>query len=271
MTAHDDKFLIVDYSPKSITIPGDFDCVLRDEFAAIGGRFNPRLKHGPGWVFSKKTHLEQLTRLFTAYEINSLSVSLTDMDCTSTIKHNGQAQSSTIPEYITTDKQGVIVTLTDGSTLMIARDGLITEFSFGYSDFGQGPSSDECHAAADHAKTDEQYFIDKNLERIRGQIELLRGYDRGHYPWLIRNQAENTWSVYTCNIDSDTINARDYLDAWERVRYDSGDLKPLSNADRERLIAAYNHALELREKRCQKYLDRYGLSKIRINTYWMDR
>lgn len=43
---------IVDYSEKAIAVYGDTRQI-KDELKELGGRFNPRLKDGPGWIFPK--------------------------------------------------------------------------------------------------------------------------------------------------------------------------------------------------------------------------
>ena len=47
------NFSIIDYSEKAIAVTGDTKPIA-DKLKAIGGRFNPRLSCGPGWIFSKK-------------------------------------------------------------------------------------------------------------------------------------------------------------------------------------------------------------------------
>lgn len=58
---------IVDYSPLSFAvigkIKGDETKLFTDELSAAGGIFNPRLKCGAGWIFSKK-HLHTVKEMF---------------------------------------------------------------------------------------------------------------------------------------------------------------------------------------------------------------
>lgn len=48
---------IVDYSDKSIAIYGDTKPI-KDDLKSLGGRFNPKLKDGPGWIFPKSKESE---------------------------------------------------------------------------------------------------------------------------------------------------------------------------------------------------------------------
>lgn len=50
-------FSIVDYSEKAIAIIGDTKAV-KDQLKKLGGKFNPRLSCGAGWIFSKKKEAE---------------------------------------------------------------------------------------------------------------------------------------------------------------------------------------------------------------------
>ena len=51
------KLQIVDYSEKAIAVIGETKDV-KDELKELGGRFNPRLSCGAGWIFSKKKENE---------------------------------------------------------------------------------------------------------------------------------------------------------------------------------------------------------------------
>lgn len=51
------EFKIIDYSEKAIALVGDTKAV-KDTLKKIGGRFNPRLSCGAGWIFSKKKDAE---------------------------------------------------------------------------------------------------------------------------------------------------------------------------------------------------------------------
>lgn len=52
-----DGLQVIDYSEKAIAVTGDTR-PLADTLKALGGRFNPRLTCGPGWIFSKQKETE---------------------------------------------------------------------------------------------------------------------------------------------------------------------------------------------------------------------
>ena len=62
------KFQIIDYSDKAIAVTGDTKAI-KDDLKALGGRFNPRLKCGAGWIFSKKKQ-QALEKLLNMQPVN---------------------------------------------------------------------------------------------------------------------------------------------------------------------------------------------------------
>lgn len=273
------NFLIVDYSEKAIAVPAEYDTALLEEFQALGGRFNKRLKFGPGWIFSKSKNYTALVGLLAAYGIEFSEVALSDINCEASDKPagagvtaTGRTKATSKPDYIAETKDDITVTLTNGETLAIYKDKLKTEFWVGYSCIGQGASSEAAHAEATKARTSERYFINSNLEDLNDRIDLLtgkRGRRYGGYAWLVSADGAK-WSVYNCDSCPEATNAVDCLGRWELVRYNSGLLKRISDADRERIIAGYKYALALREKRCWAYLKRYRLDKLHVHIYCMD-
>ena len=59
------KYQIIDYSEKAIALTGETK-LIKDKLKAMGGKFNPRLSCGPGWIFSKKK-LEELKEILKAH------------------------------------------------------------------------------------------------------------------------------------------------------------------------------------------------------------
>ena len=51
------EFKIIDYSEKAIALVGDTRSI-KDQLKKLGGRFNPRLSCGAGWIFSAKKRAE---------------------------------------------------------------------------------------------------------------------------------------------------------------------------------------------------------------------
>lgn len=60
------KLRFIDYSEKAFAIIGETK-EIKDQLKKLGGRFNPRLKCGAGWIFPKCKGKEIATALgFTA-------------------------------------------------------------------------------------------------------------------------------------------------------------------------------------------------------------
>lgn len=291
-----DKIMIVDYSEKAIAIAAEYETALKDEFKLIGGRFNFRLGFGPGWIFSKKKCENQITRLFAEYDLTDMISRVKLSDIISDTDKANKRGSDSLPDYILTDEArkewitathakyyrkdaikeiAVCIRLSDGGILAIESGKLKTEFWFGESDFGQGPTSEEANESAHKASTDESYFLDANLSDFRDIISGLKGEQEDNYKYLhlytcgLSNGKK--WKLRWSNLNPDSVNWQEFLESWEREQYERGEHRALTDDDRERLIAGYTYALELREKRCRAYLKRYGLSKIHASTYWMDR
>lgn len=62
MKATESTIKLVNYSEKSVAVVGDTKRI-KAQLKALGGRFNPHLTCGAGWIFSKKKQ-EQLQNLF---------------------------------------------------------------------------------------------------------------------------------------------------------------------------------------------------------------
>lgn len=288
-------FYIVDYSPKAFAIAAEYETALQEEFTTIGGRFNSRLAFGAGWIFSKKKHEEQINGLFTAYGIEEITerVKLSDIATDPGKKHGKGAKTAvTLPDYILPDAERkkwitaahgedyikdfpVVVQLSEG-VATINLGGLETEFWFGYSDYGQGLTLEEAYNACKAAQT-EEYFINKNTESLRKILAGLKQETTEEYRYLIlrRNNHYRTpaasWAIHWTNVCPDAVNWVETMDAYDRCDYEKGRLRRITEEERQRLIDGYTLALEMQEKRLKRYLKRFGTSKLRASTYWIDR
>lgn len=273
------KIYIVDYSLKAFAIIADFETAFKEEFQAIGGRFNSRLSFGAGWIFSKNKHRGQIDALFASFGVLDIieCVSLSDVE-TAPKKHNkAQKQKQVIPDYILTadevknkySRAACGVRLSDGVLLINEKEALQTVFWFGYSDCGQGPTEEEANASAN--AFGEKDFISKNTERLRNALAILKGESELNRHFLLWKNDNDCYDFHQIDFSPNVKDWEEYLDAWDKKHYIEGKIRKMTDEERERLITGYTIALERREKRCEKYLKRYGLSKLSISTYWMDR
>ena len=284
---------LIDYSEKAVAIKADYDCALQDEFKMIGGRFNPRLSFGAGWIFSRKKHEGNLRGLFDNYGLSVASVTLSDMGVNSDKTSTDSDGKTETPDYILTDKErkewaqsigydyknyNVAIRLSGGEIVAISKPDLKTEFW--HHDEGSG--YDEHCRITETAQTKRDYFIGENTDSFRELIEDFINPGSGRedygykYLWLGKwnRDGRNQWNLKWLDISPESTNCREALgwhDSELQSMYDEGRFKPLSDDDRARLLAGYRIALEAIEKRCNAYLKRYGVEKLSFRTYWADR
>lgn len=259
-------FQVIDYSEKAIAVVGDTRDI-KDKLKALGGRFNPRLSCGAGWIFSKKQQAE-VEKLLQGGKVEKSSGK-------PKTKKN-EAIEEAKAEYVKVWKndermikfcQNEIsnaVKLSDGRVVVVKKQKLETSFCFGYSDFGQGFDSDEANKAAHHAQTSEKYFRDQNLAYFKDTINMLKGkkeksWDRDAY------LSQSCYSDNPINIHK--VIGLHYCDYVEQRH---GRYTEMSDADKKLVIAMYEEEMDKMSKRIDSYLKRYGLSKLNVWTYWAD-
>ncbi len=152
------------------------------------------------------------------------------------------------------DNIGALVRLTTGEIFCIEKPRIETSFCFGES----GYDADDAYHMAHVARTNEDYFKERNLRDLKTEIDLL-SYRTGLYN-NERLAAERwgcdgvVWVSFCSRFDRDGKFISDEL----------------SEEDRERVLEGYRKAYKAFEKRLDTYLKRYGLSKVRSWTYWRD-
>ena len=109
-----------------------------------------------------------------------------------------------------------------------------------------------------YAKTNTDYFMEENLEKLNEMVELI--------------ETENVYvdyHYYNAPKDSKLKSIRVFKDWWQEQKYHDM-LELITEQDKERVIAGYKKVIEAFTKRLQTYLKKYGLSKIKSWTYWVD-
>lgn len=169
------------------------------------------------------------------------------------------------------------VRLQNGGILYFEKLSIETEFCFGYSTCGQGAEHEEACEAAREAAT-ESYFLHANLdkmdERIRA-LELNCHYPEGEWnstydglTWYIQRQSYNRQKEELNLFECRAWRECDVED--EPWCYKPGSYEKMSDADRLTILAGMKREREKFKKRLCAYLKRYGTSKLRTWTYWMD-
>lgn len=265
---------IVDYSEKAIAVVGDTRDI-KEQLAAMGGRFNARLSCGAGWIFSKRKRdeVEQF-----------LSGAMTEVDkAIAKKKAENKRPAADIMEELEREYRSVwgeddrmvkhctgeisgAIRLADGRIVAVDKAKLDTDFCFGY---GYGTEYEEAQAAASAARS-EEYFRRKNTEDLQRIIDLLKGVDEDQAwyhgkPYLTQHCYSSCGVINHWNVS--ILNHRGYED-W--VEYNKGGCTELTAEETKAVIALFEEELRKRNKRIDAYLKRYGTEKLNIWTYWSE-
>lgn len=140
-----------------------------------------------------------------------------------------------------------------GYLIEFEKPSIKKDFCFGYDDFYS--NQEDADEMAAHARTNERYFIEKNLEEINSLIKSLE-----------------SGKVYARTSRPDAINLRSlvfekYLRIYE---FEKEKCDELSGSDVAGLIEMAQSERRKFEKRLGIYLKRYGLSKLNVWTYYRD-
>lgn len=250
------------YSEKAIAVIGDtrpFADVLR----ANSGRFNARLSCGAGWIFqaTKRDTIIEALKAAGATVSESDTVPARNSSDSST-KRNGGGYPDTamggqkvVIEY--GEKRGDLEYYKSRfSTGIRFPEGVYLfqkpriENDFCFSD--EGPEYDYYKELCNDKKLLEEHFIAHNMEQVREPKE-------GETMYIIKDSWSTDGQVWIMWSDYPYIPARDQIvrEATEREQQE--------------------YRLQLRAvraefgKRIDKYLKRFGTSKLHIWSYWADR
>lgn len=256
------------YSEKAIAVIGDtrpFADVLR----ANGGRFNARLSCGAGWIFqaTKKDIIIEALKAAGAAVSESDTVPARNSSNSSTRRNGGTSRNS--GGYPDTAIGGQKVVIEYGekrgdleyyksrfSTGIRFPEGVYLfqkpriENDFCFRD--EGPEYDYYKELCNDKKLLEEHFIAHNMEQVREPKE-------GETMYIIKDSWSTDGQVYIRWSNYPYIPARDQIvrEATEREQQE--------------------YRLQLRAvraefgKRINKYLKRFGTSKLNIWSYWADR
>lgn len=255
------KIQVIDYSGKSIAIIGDTRDI-KDKLKQLGGKFNPRLSCGAGWIFSKRRQ-EDLKQL-----LQNGKAGKTAMKSKTEDNHVIEEAKAEYVKVWGNDKRMVkycqekisnAVKLSDGRIVIIEKQKLKTAFCFGYFDYGK--DYDDANEAADAARRDEEYFREKNLEFLEEKISLLKDSETScEAPYLSQKSYLDIGLINIHKVVS--------LGCFDFNEQRHGHYTKLSKDDRKLILSMYEGEKKKVNKRIDAYLKRYGLSKVRVHTYW---
>lgn len=255
------------YSEKAIAVIGNtrpFADVLR----ANGGRFNARLTCGAGWIFqaTKKDIIVEALKAAGATVSESDTVPARNSSNSSTRRNGGTRRNGSGYPDTAIGGQKVVIEYGEKrgdleyyksrfSTGIRFPEGVYLfqkpriENDFCFSD--EGPEYDYYKELCNDKKLLEEHFIAHNMEQVREPKE-------GETMYIIKD----SWST----------DGRVYI-SWANYPYSANDQIVREATEREE----QEYRLQLRAvraefgKRVDRYLKRFGTSKLHIWSYWADR
>jgi len=156
-------------------------------------------------------------------------------------------------DYILKSTSEVIET-SKGYLIRFEKPSIKTRFCFGHGYNGISTSEDAKRAFdnAEYARTNEQYFINENLEEINDKIKQYEENDL-YYCDIIINQLIKCITTEKCI-----------------YHYNDEHVEKVSEQDKELILNTLKSEKAKFEKRLNTYLKRYGLSKVHSWTYLVD-
>ena len=148
----------------------------------------------------------------------------------------------------------------------LTKPAIETEFWFGESDCGQGPSPEENTRNMNFVRlTIEDYFMNRNLRGIDENINRLNEIIAGNSNYKVKHYIH-----YWSSPEDTPIHGFCFEHPWYGSSV-SGESWDLDIEDVKMLLEAYKLQRERFVKRLEAYLKRFGSSKLHISSYWIDR
>lgn len=184
-----------------------------------------------------------------------------------------------------TNKVAALAELPDGDMIPVEKQKIETDFCFGES----GYDADDAARAAANARTNEGYFRRENMRHFNKWIDDLAEQEEIHgvdprlprfvmliaeKPYYGQPDASKLKGLTFCR-DGDVLDAlggsafvRDM--PGQRVTVRGQNYRIPTRGELAAIRAAYEQAREEHGKKVDRYLKRYGLSKVNSWTYWRD-
>ena len=262
---------IIDYSEKAFALVGETKTI-KDNLKSLGGRFNPKLSCGAGWVFPK-------SKLTTVQAFLNMGV----METHNHAQKRDEALWEEFRQRVSKAEDGrqelIERHLKDASEIMMTDCGVILVFDKPHVDAGtfwfhdEGPNYEYYKQVTDNDETKKEYFLRQNLHEYDDLIKgMTERKDRFGYE-LVPVFHEHEWCSKGLLGWANEVRMMEE----HRVREDEQDPRTrncvhrMTESDAKKALAILKSERAKFEKRLHAYLKRYGLSKIRFGTYWADR
>lgn len=239
-------YSIIDYSDKAIAVTGDTRQI-SGELKRIGGRFNPRLTCGPGWIFPAKKRAELEALLAGNYDETGRPETAAN-EGRKTLEEWAKVQQD--PDYIMKAYESA-VKLADG-VVLFNHPKIKTEFCFR----DEGPDYEFYKELGSDENLLRDYFIRENMDQY-GIAEPDENTDM----YIVKYAGEyRPGRVYV-----KFCNCPEYLDL---RREDT--IRIATDTERSLYLAELARVRKAFRKRLDTYLKRYGTKKIHTWSYWAD-
>lgn len=242
------KFQIIDYSEKAIAIVGD-TMSIKEELKKLGGRYNPRLSCGAGWVFPKSKSAE--VQSIIGCEGNTptnVAKQKVVVNPYKAVLEEYLAERKLPSDITYYGKKNIGAVRANGGYILIPKPDIENKFCFR----DEGEDYEAYKEIIKTEKTLECYFLSENLDKVDSKIKLLEECARLFVSLPYDYNGQVSW----------------YEGLWGEKRNESDVEMPAEL--RDELIEAYKVSRSLFEKRLKNYLKRYGTSHIHTWTYWAD-
>lgn len=249
------SYTVVDYSEKAIAVTGDTRAI-SDKLKALGGRFNPRLSCGAGWIFSKKKESE-VRALLAGSQVGDATAPKKEKEVEA-----GAEFIATLDEWVSGIQKGdkdyyrkhnaAAVKLPEGY-FVISKPSIENKFCF----HDEGPDYETYKSLHKSEAVMRDYFLRENLSDLDRQIKSLEDMDETMF------LAPTGWQSEVLPRTSR------YMSEWAR-NAEREEAREMTESERKQCAAALRFVRAGFEKRLQTYLKRYGVSKIHTWTYWAD-
>lgn len=264
---------IVDYSEKAFAVIGETKSI-KNDLKRLGGRFNPKLSCGAGWIFSKKA-LDEVRKFLDCGEVsanNNQPTQKKDEALWEECKRRLLKENNNNQERTQDDLKRI-------SNLMMCECGLILTFEkrhinvdFPFAD--EGPQYEFYKELCSSEKALSDYFISENLEWYDDMIKRLETR-RDHYdnPLVGVIYESRIWSKdgYQSTGISNTMQMMGEYDFKSENADNRVPVFQMTENDLTKALAIIKDERAKLEKRLNSYLKRYGTKKIHTWSYWADR
>lgn len=170
-------------------------------------------------------------------------------------------------------KKAELIVNIRGFLFPIEKRKVEKRFCFGYSDCGQGQDYLTAIREADKARNESGYFKAENLRYYTDWIENIKS---GNPIALCERYSKlSPVRFLRCLRWVDVLDAVGGSARLEdlkgtMVQIDGMEVYILTDEEKEIVREAFEQAMKAHEKKLDSYLKRYGTSKIRAWTYWLD-